>query len=307
MFQRAFKVLTVCVGLLSTIGISSILLVTSAFATSISTKELVTPTITRVDVVGIKHVSKTTFDFTFRAHLTNTEPRLLNATATITSSSPNTLITEGNLSFGTVQINQTVRSQDTFTMRHDLRYPIKASFFSWSVGGTPDFTSQLGLIQGAADYNARAALRDIDARDTVAASESIEDGQLGSVSLAHLDIRLSDGATVRAVNDALRSVDGRIVSAVQGSPWIVVRIPVSESAVALQVTIASLRSRETFVRVNAAPMAPTPLLLPTNYPVNGTITDLFAIRVPAARRIDRKSSSQTLSARERLDQISPSR
>jgi hypothetical protein len=62
-------------------------------------------------------VSPTQYDYTYTVNVTNPGVTAINVTGTIVSSSPNTLVTSGTVSFGLVPGNSTITSTATFTIR----------------------------------------------------------------------------------------------------------------------------------------------------------------------------------------------
>src|SRR5262245_33525533 len=68
-------------------------------------------------------LTRTVFEYTYQATLTNGGPALAGATATATSVSPATTIVDGAVAFGPVGPGGSVVSSDTFTFRHDRTVP----------------------------------------------------------------------------------------------------------------------------------------------------------------------------------------
>ena len=83
--------------------------------------------------ISAKAVTRTDYDYTYQAKLTNTGQDAAGATATLTSSSPNTKVIDGSLSFGPVGAGQTVTSTDTFVIRQNRTYPYDPSVLSWTI------------------------------------------------------------------------------------------------------------------------------------------------------------------------------
>lgn len=73
-------------------------------------------------LVDSKRVGRTAFEYTYQVNATNTGPAVQNVTATVISTSLNTVIVEGGLSFGDLSADSTVASTDTFTLRQDRRF-----------------------------------------------------------------------------------------------------------------------------------------------------------------------------------------
>ena len=93
--------------------------------------------------VSAQRVSRVITEFTYRALATNGTPAVENVTATVTSSSPNTIIVDGDLDFGAIAENGNAQSSDTFSFRHDRRFPFDPTALLYSfqfdpvAGNTP--------------------------------------------------------------------------------------------------------------------------------------------------------------------------
>jgi hypothetical protein len=89
----------------------------------------------------VKSVRVTSYSYyhTCAADIANTGPALKEVTATLTSLSPHTQVGDGNLLFGDVGAS-TKRSLDTFTIRHDHRFPFDPSQLSWAISYLPSNT-----------------------------------------------------------------------------------------------------------------------------------------------------------------------
>lgn len=88
-------------------------------------------------LVSSKRLSRTDFEFVYRAQVSNSGPALRNVLGTVVSTNPATLVLEGTLSFGDVANGATATSIDTFTIRHDRSVPFDAAKLVWTVNGTP--------------------------------------------------------------------------------------------------------------------------------------------------------------------------
>ncbi len=87
---------------------------------------------TQYSLVSSARVSRTEIEYTYSAKLTNTDDNANNVTATVTSASENTVIIDGELSFGDVPNGYTVTSQDTFTIRQNRRFAFDPADLTWS-------------------------------------------------------------------------------------------------------------------------------------------------------------------------------
>ena len=92
------------------------------------------PTVGSYVLVGSTRVTRTVFDFTYRARLTNPlAHRLTGVRATLTSLAPATTVVDGSLDFGDVEARATVTSLDTFTIRQDRTVPFDPAALVWSI------------------------------------------------------------------------------------------------------------------------------------------------------------------------------
>ena len=83
--------------------------------------------------ISAKAATRTETDITFQGKLTNTGQDAAGATATLTSSSLNTKVIDGSLSFGPVGTGQTVTSTDTFVIRQNRTYTFDPSVLQWAI------------------------------------------------------------------------------------------------------------------------------------------------------------------------------
>lgn len=89
--------------------------------------------------VSKKRISRTVYEFTFKATLINRDIPIKNVTATITSSSPHTVImTDNTVSFNDLAANETATSIDTFTLRQDRKFRYNPDAIHWDIQYDPD-------------------------------------------------------------------------------------------------------------------------------------------------------------------------
>jgi hypothetical protein len=89
-------------------------------------------------LVRMDQITRTQFNFTYRAKITNPGPAdFVSVTATLTSRSSRTVVVDGSLTFGTIPAGSTVTSSDTFTIRQDRTFPFNPADLVWQVSGTP--------------------------------------------------------------------------------------------------------------------------------------------------------------------------
>ena len=86
------------------------------------------------ELISKSRASRTEYDYTYQANIINSGPTIeVNVTATLSSSSENTTIIDGVVSFGNVSAGDTVTGADTFTIRQDRRYPFDPVSLIWKV------------------------------------------------------------------------------------------------------------------------------------------------------------------------------
>jgi hypothetical protein len=84
-------------------------------------------------LVSSKRISLTVFEYEFQVDLTNLGPAVSGATAVVTSTTPNTVIVNGNVTFGPAGEQATVTSQDTFSFRQDRRFVLDTTKLRWVI------------------------------------------------------------------------------------------------------------------------------------------------------------------------------
>lgn len=85
-------------------------------------------------LISKSRASRTEYDYTYQANITNSGPTIeVNVTATLSSSSENTTIIDGDVTFGNVSAGDTVGGADPFTIRQDRRYPFDPASLVWNV------------------------------------------------------------------------------------------------------------------------------------------------------------------------------
>lgn len=102
-------------------------------------------TVGDLTLVSSQRAGRTAFDYTYKVDLTSAGGAYENVTATITSSSPYTTITEGDLSFPDAASGATVTSTDTFTLRQDRRVAFDPGALSFNISATSAESTPLGV------------------------------------------------------------------------------------------------------------------------------------------------------------------
>jgi subtilisin family serine protease len=91
------------------------------------------PEVGNYQLVGSVRVTRTHYDYTYRATITNSGPSLQGVKAFLSSSSPNTVVVEGSLTFGDVPSGGSVTSSDTFTIRQNRLHPFNPNDLRWDI------------------------------------------------------------------------------------------------------------------------------------------------------------------------------
>lgn len=91
--------------------------------------------VTSQQLVSSVRSGRTTFDYTYTITVQNGSRALTNATATVTSSSPATIVVKNTVSIGDLPASATKTSTDTFTIRQDRTIPFDPSTLRWTVTG----------------------------------------------------------------------------------------------------------------------------------------------------------------------------
>ena len=90
-------------------------------------------TISAPETVTETRITRTVFEYVMRAKLTNPGPAAAAISATVTSSSPKTVIVQNTLTFGNVGAATTADSTGTFTLRHDRTVPFDPAVLHWTI------------------------------------------------------------------------------------------------------------------------------------------------------------------------------
>jgi hypothetical protein len=94
--------------------------------------------VARYSLVSQKRVSRTIYEYTLRAQMTNIGgPAVSGVTATLVSTPPGVTILDGELTFGDVAANLPKVSSDTFLLRHDRSLPLPKSQLIWEIHTPP--------------------------------------------------------------------------------------------------------------------------------------------------------------------------
>src|SRR5438105_3508933 len=103
-------------------------------------------------------VSAYEYDYTYTAVITNTGTSVGAVSATLRSLDSNIKVIDASLTFGDIPGKSSKVSQDTFTIRQDLRYPLDSSMLSWSISflngvNTASILSDPGMASAMTSVN----------------------------------------------------------------------------------------------------------------------------------------------------------
>ena len=173
--------------------------------------------------------------------------------------------------------------------------------------GARSFTARLKppngkLLRGSRSARALRAVRDSDALERHGEADVSRTRNGARVARTVILLRLARGATVGQVNAALAAAGGRIASALNGSPQLVVAIPDPGTLAALDRVLATLGRKPGIDSAGRALMAETQELppgftAPLAAPRAAELSHLLALRMPAAwnaRRAIRLADRPTL-------------
>jgi hypothetical protein len=93
-------------------------------------------TIGHYELVSSKRITRTVFEYTYKADITNTGTDALDVSATLSITAPGVTVLNGDLSFGDVAAGARVTSSDTFAIRQDRSYSLSESQFIWVIDAT---------------------------------------------------------------------------------------------------------------------------------------------------------------------------
>ena len=144
-----------------------------------------------------------------------------------------------------------------------------------------------GAVSGESGATAIASVKNVDTDPRHEDAEVSVTPEGLRIARTEIAVRFTPSATVQQVNDALGSVDGRIVGSIEGSPQLAAGIPDPGSLDALDALLATLGTRPGVDRAGRADM-PAAEELPAGFATplssaNGAIlSHLLAMRMPAA-------------------------
>jgi len=163
-------------------------------------------TIGNYSLVSKTRVSRTEYNYTYQADITNTGSDVQNVTGTLTSNSPHTIVVQGAVSFGDVASGTTVTSADTFTIKQNRRYPLDWSDLVWDIqciqilgpsGGTFEGENNVAVTvpPGAADQSVPISIEPVQEDEL---GKDVPPGYtfVGAAALHIGDVVLDDNADV---------------------------------------------------------------------------------------------------------------
>ena len=159
---------------------------------------------------------------------------------------------------------------------------------SVATGSAVDLVVSTGAANAALPGNpsnpASTAIQDLVAAPLVADSEIVTDANLGPIARNRLQIRILSTTTIGQVNAAIASVNGEIVSMLEGFSGIEIRFPDPLTLSALEQIAASLAAMPGIVAAEKVRVGDLlePNELPSNVglPLDDKLADLAAARAP---------------------------
>ena len=175
-----------------------------------------------------QRISRTEFEYTYKASLTASDEAIQSATAKVTSTSANTQIIEGSLSFGTASANSTVESTDTFTLRQNRGVAFDPDALQWSIVATledvtPPVISLHGdspatvILNSTYEDAGATALDNVDGPVTVTTSGSVDTSTVDTYTLTYTatDAAGNQATAERFVSVITNDSTARVVGIVQ--------------------------------------------------------------------------------------------
>ncbi len=84
-------------------------------------------------LISSKRVGRTYYEYTYQITMINNGPDVKNVIATVTSTSPNTTIIDGNVNVGSIASGDTIISTDTFTIKQNRKYSFDLASLVWNL------------------------------------------------------------------------------------------------------------------------------------------------------------------------------
>ena len=195
-------------------------------------------TVTGKALVSEVRTGRTTFDYTYQVTVQNGAPALGSASATVTSSSPSTVVLDGDVSLGDLAANSTVTSVDTFTIRQNRLVPFDPASLTWVVQGSPIVPNVVGLTQAAATTaitGAGLVLGNVTTQNSasVAVGSVISQNPLAGASVAPgsaVDLVISSGPAPVSVPNVVGLTQAAATTAITGAGLVVGTVSTQNSA-----------------------------------------------------------------------------
>lgn len=121
-------------------------------------------------LISTTRINRTQSDFTYSLKITNQDVSASSVSATIVSTDPNTLIIDGDLSFGAIESGAQGLSSDTFTIRQDRRFPFNPDALIFSFTAIPSGGNIKPIANAGADQT--VAINSLVTLDGTAASDA---------------------------------------------------------------------------------------------------------------------------------------
>ena len=215
-------------------------------------------TVTGKTLVSEVRTGRTTFDYTYRITVQNGQPALGSASATVTSSSPSTVVLDGDVALGDLAADSSVTSVDTFTIRQNRLVPFDPASLTWVVQGKPLVPNVVGLTQAAATTaitGAGLVLGNVTTQNSgsVPAGSVISQNPLGGASVAPgsaVDLVVSSGPAPVSVPNVVGLTQAAATTAITGAGLVLGNVTTQNSG---SVPAGSVISQSPLAGASVAP------------------------------------------------------
>lgn len=226
---------------------------------AISGGVIAAPTVSGIDLLSEKRISRTVFEYTYRVNVLGDTVDYEQVSATLTAVGAGTTIVSATAALGSVAALTPKASSTTVAVRHDRTLPFDATAVRWSVTGQSKL-ERGALLGGEANSPAYQYTLDLDTRQTYPQSE-YENVSGTRVLRTVVGIGYRESATVGEINDMLQRVGGRIIYSLKATSMLYVRIPDPGSFDALQAKISQIKGESSVDIVQTMVSPQTELVL----------------------------------------------
>lgn len=232
--------------------------------------------ISDLQLVTSKRISRTVYEYTYRAVAQNRGGAAEAVKATLDSWPSQLTVSDGEASFGALPGGQTQASADTVTLRHDRsRGSFTAQNLTWRFSFLEQQPGLLNGDQGQPAIAFTTNLRNVGVNPDAPVATDTDGARILRTVLV---VTIAPDATVGQVNSALTRHGARINVMLAGVPVLSVSVPDPGSLPALRALAAALRAEPGIESVDLS-YQPVPKALPTNidYQLEGLLPGRIGI------------------------------